>query len=72
MSSVRSTVYGEMSESYCRESVLQTGTFYRLFEVITVNVDIFAWINFRGFTNIGIFAWIKIRVLRINGSLGYH
>ena len=39
---------------------------------ITVNVDIFAWMNFRGFTKMGSFAWNKIRVLRINGSLGYH
>ena len=39
---------------------------------ITVNVDIFACINFRGFMKIGNFACIKIRVLCVNGSLGYH
>ena len=38
----------------------------------TVNADIFAWIHFRGFTKIGFLACIKIRVLSINGSLGYH
>ena len=39
--------------------------------LITVNVDIFACIHFLEFTKIGIFAWIKIRLLRINGYLGY-
>ena len=38
--------------------------------VITVNVDIFECINFRGFMEIGNFACIKIRVLCIIGSLG--
>ena len=38
----------------------------------TVNVDIFAWMNFRGFTKMCSFAWIRIFVLRTNGSLGYH
>ena len=37
-----------------------------------MHVDIFACMNFRGFMKMSIFAWIKIRVLRINGSLGYH
>ena len=38
----------------------------------TVNVDILACIDFRGFPKMGIFVWIKICVLRIFGSLGYH
>ena len=42
------------------------------FEPNTVNVDIFASINFRRFTKMRIFVWIRIRALRINGSLGYH
>ena len=40
--------------------------------IYTVNVDIFACINFRVFTKMGNFAWIKIRVLRMIGSLGYY
>ena len=42
------------------------------FEPYTVNVDIFASINFRGFMEMGIFVWIRIHALRINRSLGYH
>ena len=37
----------------------------------TVNVDIFACIDFRGFMKMGNFVCIKIRVLCIIGSLGY-
>ena len=43
--------------------------FYYLF---TVNVDIFACINLRGFVKMGNFAWIKIRVFSTNDSLGYY
>ena len=32
-------------------------------DIDTVDVHIFACMNFRGFTKIDIFAWIKIRVL---------
>ena len=39
------------------------------FVLITVNVDIFACIDFRGFMKIGNFACIKICVLCIIGSL---
>ena len=39
--------------------------------MLTVNVDIFACINFRGFMKMGIFVCIKISVLSITGSLGY-
>ena len=39
---------------------------------ITVNVDIFACINFRGFRKMGNVACIKIGVLSIIGSLGYY
>ena len=38
----------------------------------TVNVDIFACINFRGIMKMGNFARIKIRILSITGSIGYH
>ena len=38
----------------------------------TVNVDIFACINFCGFMKMGNLACIKIRVLSITGSLGYY
>ena len=38
----------------------------------TVNVDIFACINFRGFINMANFACIKIRVLSAPDSLGYY
>ena len=38
----------------------------------TVNVDIFACINLRGFMKMGYFACIRIRVLRIISSLGYY
>ena len=38
----------------------------------TVNIDIFAYINFRGFMKIGNFAWIKIHVFSTNDSLGYN
>ena len=38
----------------------------------TVNVDIFACINFRGFMKMGNFACIKIRVFSTNGSLGFN
>ena len=38
----------------------------------TVNVDIFACINFRGFMKIGNFACIKIRVISTKGSLGFN
>ena len=37
---------------------------------ITVNVDLFACINFRGFMKMDNFACIKIRVVCIIGSLG--
>ena len=37
----------------------------------TVNVDIFACINFRGFDKMGNFARIKIRVFSILCSLSY-
>ena len=40
--------------------------------VLTVNVDIFACISFRGFMKMDNFACIKIRVLSITGSLDYH
>ena len=40
--------------------------------LITVNVDIFACIHFRGFMKLGNFACIKIRVLCIIGSQGYY
>ena len=40
--------------------------------MITVNVDIFACINFRGFMELGNFACIKIRVLCIIGSICYY
>ena len=35
-----------------------------------MNVDIFAYVHFRGFMKMGNFARIKIRVLCIIGSLG--
>ena len=38
----------------------------------TVNVDIFACINFRGFMKMANFACIRIRVLCIIGSLGLY
>ena len=38
----------------------------------TVNIDIFACINCRGFMKIDNFAWIKIRVFSTNDSLGYN
>ena len=38
----------------------------------TVNVDIFACINFCGFMKLGNFACIKIRVLCIIGSIGFN
>ena len=38
----------------------------------TVNVVIFACINFRGFAKIGNFACIKIHVLSETASIGYH
>ena len=38
----------------------------------TVNVDIFACINFRGFMKMVNFACIKIRVSSITGALGYY
>ena len=38
----------------------------------TVNVDIFACINFHGFMKMGSFAFIKICVLIIIGSLSYY
>ena len=38
---------------------------------LTVNVDIFMCINFRGFMKMGNFVSIKIRVLSIYGSLGF-
>ena len=37
---------------------------------VTVNVDIFACINFRGFMKMGNFEQIRFRVLCIIGSLG--
>ena len=37
-----------------------------------MNVDIFACINFRVFTQISIFAWIQIRFFRLIASLGYN
>ena len=40
--------------------------------IYTVNVDIFACINFRGFMKLGNFACIKIRVLCIIGFIGYY
>ena len=40
--------------------------------VYSVNVDIFACINFRGFMKMGNFAWIEIRVFSTNDSLGYY
>ena len=43
----------------------------RLF-IHTMNVDIFACINFRGFMKMGNFACIKIRVLSIIGTLSYY
>ena len=39
---------------------------------VTVNVDIFACINFREIMKMGNFACIKIRVLSITGSLWYY
>ena len=38
---------------------------------VTVNVDIFACINFRESMKMDNFACIKIRILNITGSLGY-
>ena len=38
----------------------------------TVNVDIFACINFRGFMKMGNFTCIKIHVFSSNDSLGYN
>ena len=38
----------------------------------TVNVDIFACINFRGFMKMANFACIKIRVFSTNGSSGFN
>ena len=38
----------------------------------TVNVDIFACINFRGFMKIGNFACINIRIFSTNSSLGFN
>ena len=38
----------------------------------TVNVDIFACINFRGFVKMGNFACIKIRIFSTEDSLGYN
>ena len=38
----------------------------------TVNVDIFAYIHFRGFIKMGNFTCIKIRFLNITSSLGYY
>ena len=38
----------------------------------TVNVDIYACINFRGSLKMGNFACTKIRVLSIIGSLAYY
>ena len=38
----------------------------------TVNVDIFACINFRGFMKMGNFTWIEIRVFSTKDSLGYY
>ena len=38
----------------------------------TVNVDIFACINFQGFMKIGNFVCIETRALSITGSLGYY
>ena len=37
----------------------------------TVNVDIFACIDFRGSTKMGNFAWIKICAICKTGSLSY-
>ena len=45
--------------------------FYHV-NAITVNVDIFACINFLGFIKMGNFVCIKIRVISIIGSLGYY
>ena len=39
---------------------------------VTVNVDIFAGINFHGFLKMGNIACIKIHVFSTSGSLGYH
>ena len=38
----------------------------------TVNVDIFACINFHEFAKMGNFACIEIRVLSATGSIGYY
>ena len=45
--------------------------FYHV-NAITVKVDIFACINFRGFIKMDNFVCIKIRVISIIGSLGYY
>ena len=37
-----------------------------------MNLDIFAYINFRGFMKIDNFARIKICALSITGSIGYY
>ena len=42
------------------------------FQLITVNVVIYAWIHFHRFMRIGNFACIEIHVLSLIGSLGVH
>ena len=51
---------------FCAHNVTQRYVSY------TVNVDIFACIDFRGFMKLGNFACIKICVLCIIGSIGYY
>ena len=63
-----------MSYSVCvlsllSKELLSTAFIYLL---LTVNVAIFACINFRGFMKMGNFAWIEIRVFSTNDSLGYY
>ena len=69
---IKCDVCPRMIKPMTTNHTLTSGTSWLLRISYTVNVDIFACIKFRGFTEIGNFAWIKIRVLRINGSLSYH
>ena len=59
-------------QKYCAHMARSQAPLGLWYNTHTVNVDIFACINFRGFMKMGNFACIKIRVFSTNDSLGYN